>query len=292
MPNKRARERQLAKLAVRRQAERRARQRRRGRTLGVAGSILAVGLIAVGFATLRGGDGSPNASPSPSGPSPGTKTGTVQPGVAPEKVACGASVPAAAETPKPQFAGPPPTTIDRQGTYTVTMRTSCGTIVLQLQPDRAPATVNSFVFLIRHHFYDGTFFHRIVPSIAAVQGGDPEGTGGGGPGYSIPDELKGNEAYTPGTLAMANAGANTGGSQFFIVVNEKGHNLDGSPNYTIFGRVIEGLDVAKRILGVPLGGAQQDQPQVAVYIDRVTVTEVRSSPSPTASSSPTGSPSA
>ena len=104
--------------------------------------------------------------------------------------------------------------------------------------------MNSFVFLAKQSYFDGKYFHRLDTSIDVIQGGDPSGTGGDGPGYAIPDELTGKLTYTPGTLAMANAGANTGGSQFFIITGPR-INLDGNPNYTIFGKVVEGLDVAK-----------------------------------------------
>ena len=142
--------------------------------------------------------------------------------------------------------------IDQKATYTATMVTSCGTIVIELDAKRAPQTVNSFVFLANKGYFDGQYFHRLDTSIDVIQGGDPSGTGGDGPGYAIPDELTGKFTYTPGTLAMANAGANTGGSQFFIITGPEGTNLDGNPNYTIFGKVVEGLDVAQKIQALPI----------------------------------------
>ena len=182
-------------------------------------------LVTAGLLLINGGDstqaspsptvspsGSPSASPSPQG-KPGTQTGTVDPQPAPTAVACGAQAPKGAGTPKPQFAGPPPMKIDPSRTHVATMETSCGTIVIELDPKTAPQTVNSFVFLANRHFFDGQYFTRIDTSIDVLQGGDPTGTGSGGPGYSIPDELQGNEQYAPGVFAMANAGANTGGSQ-------------------------------------------------------------------------------
>jgi len=159
------------------------------------------------------------------------------------------------------------------------MVTSCGTIVIELDPKTAPQTVNSFVFLANHRFFDGQYFHRIDTSIDVLQGGDPLGTGTGGPGYSIPDELQGGEQYGPGVLAMANAGANTGGSQFFIITGKNGHNLDAQPNYTIFGHIVRGLDVAQRMQQLPIAdpaaAAQGDltgqAPKQAIYIDSVTI---------------------
>lgn len=292
--SKRSRERQLAKLAARRQAERDAQRRRRGRILGGIGIVIAVILLVLAGTIIFGGSvttqatssptvspsASPSASPSPQG-KPGTKTGTVDPQPAPAAVACGAKAPDGAGRPKPQFAGPPPMKIDPKTTYTATMVTSCGTIVIELDPKTAPQTVNSFVFLANHHYFDGQYFHRLDTSIDVLQGGDPLGTGTGGPGYSIPDELQGGEKYGPGVLAMANAGANTGGSQFFIITGKNGHKLDAQPNYTIFGHIVRGLDVAQRMQKLPIkdpaaasqGNLTGQAPKDAIYIDSVTITE-------------------
>jgi cyclophilin family peptidyl-prolyl cis-trans isomerase len=289
--SKRSRERQLAKLAAQRQAERDAASRRRNLITGLVAGGIALVVVIVGLGVLLG-DGtdtasptvspsaSPSSSPSPSA-APGTQTGTITPTAANEsgEVACGATKPADADTPKPQFAGPPPMKIDEKATYTATMVTSCGTIVIELDAKRAPATVNSFVFLARKGYFDGQYFHRLDTSIDVVQGGDPSGTGSAGPGYSIPDELSGNLSYGPGTLAMANAGPNTGGSQFFLITGPAGHNLDGNPNYTIFGHVVEGLDVARRIQALPIqdpeaaaaGDLSGQRPTQAVYIEKVTI---------------------
>ncbi len=219
----------------------------------------------VAFAAFTGTELPPAASgtPTPSASS------TNQP------VACGATAPADANKQPQEFAEPPPMEIDPKKTYTATLDTSCGTIAIQLLADRAPETVNSFVFLAGKGYFDGTRFHRIDTSIDIIQGGDPTGTGKGGPGYTIPDELTGNESYGPGVVAMANAGPNTGGSQFFIVYGPNGHNLDSAPNYTIFGRIVEGLDVVKRIATIPVqdpsAGPAGQQPSKTVYIDTVTV---------------------
>jgi cyclophilin family peptidyl-prolyl cis-trans isomerase len=286
--SKRSRDRQLAKLAARRQAERTAAVRRRNLIVGSLAGVVALVVVIGGLSVLLGDDtqvASPSVTPSTSAtgsPSPsaepGTKTGTVDPTAPNEsgEVACGADVPPDADDPKPQFAGPPPMKIDGEATYTATMETSCGTIVIELAAKRAPQTVNSFVFLAKEGYFDGQYFHRLDTSIDVVQGGDPTGTGTGGPGYAIPDELKGNESYTPGTLAMANAGANTGGSQFFLITGPAGTNLDGNPNYTIFGAVIEGLDVAQRIQKLPIvdpdsGDISGQRPVAAVYMESVTI---------------------
>lgn len=285
--SKRSRERQLAKLAARRQAERSAAAKRRSLITGIGGGVLALVVLLVGVNVLFGGDDtgppspspavSPTTTPSPSA-EPGAQTGTVTPTAANEsgEVACGAEEPAEAGEPKPQFAGPPPMKIDAKATYTATVETSCGTIVIQLDAKRAPRTVNSFVFLARKGYFDGQYFHRLDTSIDVIQGGDPSGTGADGPGYAIPDELKGNESYTPGTLAMANSGPNTGGSQFFIITGPAGTNLDGNPNYTIFGKVIEGLRVAQRIQVLPIvdpdaADLSGQRPSAAVYIGKITI---------------------
>jgi cyclophilin family peptidyl-prolyl cis-trans isomerase len=286
--SKRSRDRQLAKLAARRQAERDAAMRRRNLIVGSVVGVLAVVVVIVGLGVLLGEDTgaaspsqspsvSPSASASPSA-EPGTKTGTVTPTAANESgdVACGAEAPAKAGKPKPQFAGPPPMTIDRKSTYRATMVTSCGTIVIELDAKRAPQTVNSFVFLANEGYFDGQYFHRLDTSIDVIQGGDPSGTGQAGPGYTIPDELTGSESYTPGTLAMANAGANTGGSQFFIITGPNGTNLDGNPNYTIFGEIVEGLGVAEEIQVLPIldpnaTDLSGQRPELAVYIEKVTI---------------------
>jgi cyclophilin family peptidyl-prolyl cis-trans isomerase len=286
--SKRSRDRQLAKLAARRQAEREAAARRRTLVTGIIAGVIALVVVVVGLGVLLGNDtdaGSPSAGPSASpsiSPSPsaepGTQTGTVTPTAATEsgEVACGAQAPATAGKPKPQFAGPPPMRIDPKATYIATMVTSCGTIVIELDAERAPTTVNSFVFLAKRRYFDGQYFHRLDTSIDVIQGGDPSGTGADGPGYAIPDELTGKEAYTPGTLAMANAGPNTGGSQFFIVTGPDGTNLDGTPNYTIFGTVVDGLRVAQRIQGLPIedpnaADLSGQRPAAAVYIEKVTI---------------------
>jgi peptidyl-prolyl cis-trans isomerase B (cyclophilin B) len=228
---------------------------------------------ATGTSGLSGASGQTGPSPSPAG-KPGTQTGTVKPTPGPDTVACGASAPADALKPKPQF-NAPARVLEKGKSYTATVQTSCGNIVIRLLADSAPQTVNSFVFLAEQGFFDGTRIHRIDTSIDVLQGGDPTGTGTGGPGYSIPDELSGQETYGPGTLAMANAGANTGGSQFFLIVGDKGHNLDSSPNYTVFGQIVKGLDVAQEIEQIPIqqpgGDISGQQPAQAVYLEKVTI---------------------
>jgi peptidylprolyl isomerase len=140
----------------------------------------------------------------------------------------------------------PAMSIDLHKVYCAGINTNRGLIIVELDPTQAPDTVNNFVFLAQHHFYDGLKFHRVIPG-TIIQGGDPKGDGSGGPGYSINDEpVKGN--YTAGTIAMAKTSApNSAGSQFFINLGDNTANFP--KNYTIFGHVVQGLDVAKKIQG-------------------------------------------
>lgn len=139
----------------------------------------------------------------------------------------------------------PAMTIDSNKIYCAGINTNRGLIVLELDPKMAPKTVNNFVFLAQHQFYDGQKFHRVVAHFI-IQSGDPTGTGTGGPGYKFNDEsVKGN--YTQGCLAMANSGANTNGSQFFICTADDSKSLQKS--YNLFGHVVQGIDVALKIQG-------------------------------------------
>ena len=133
--------------------------------------------------------------------------------------------------------------IDTDTTYEVTFATDKGDIVAELDPALAPQTVNEFVCKIQDGFYDGLTFHRVVPEFV-IQGGDPEGTGRGGPGYRFPDEPVQGE-YTLGALAMANAGPNTNGSQFFICIDDCTRKLDKL--YNLFGYVTSGIEIAQSI---------------------------------------------
>ncbi len=143
-----------------------------------------------------------------------------------------------------QYPAPPSMAIDPSKKYTTTLETSRGTIVVDLFPNDAPKTVNNFVFLARDGFYDGTVFHRVISDFM-IQGGDPTGTGRGGPGYQFEDEVKGNpRKHKAGSLSMANAGPNTNGSQFFITHVPTGW-LDGK--HTVFGQVRSGQDVVNAI---------------------------------------------
>jgi cyclophilin family peptidyl-prolyl cis-trans isomerase len=141
-----------------------------------------------------------------------------------------------------KYSAPPPMQIDTGKLYEATITTQRGRIVLCLQPQLAPKTVNNFVALARNHFYDGLTFHRVEANFV-IQGGDPKGDGTGGPGYSFPDETVLN-SYVDGAVAMANAGPNTNGSQFYICIGSQCSSLP--PQYNLFGKVQSGLDVAQK----------------------------------------------
>jgi cyclophilin family peptidyl-prolyl cis-trans isomerase len=146
---------------------------------------------------------------------------------------------------------------------TATLHTSAGAIALELYPDDAPKTVENFTRLAREGFYDGVIFHRVIPDFM-IQGGDPTGTGTGGPGYQFEDEIN-EHRVERGALAMANAGPDTNGSQFFIVTAEACPWLDGK--HTVFGRVVDGMDVVDRISQMPRDA--RDRPRDDVAIERV-----------------------
>ncbi|HMK63551.1 MAG TPA: peptidylprolyl isomerase [Acidimicrobiales bacterium] len=165
------------------------------------------------------------------------------------------------------FDGEPPMCIDPAKRYTADMVTSKGSMRIALDPQSAPRTVNSFVFLARYHFFDGIVFHRIIPGFV-LQGGDPTGTGTGGPGYRFADELPPPGRYELGSLAMANAGPNTNGSQFFVISGPDGMRLP--PNYSLFGKVVSGLEVVTAIDAV---GTKSGKPKEKVTIESVTITE-------------------
>jgi peptidyl-prolyl cis-trans isomerase B (cyclophilin B) len=146
--------------------------------------------------------------------------------------------------PTKQWNNPPAMQIDPKKVYLATVETERGDVELELYPEHAPKTVNNFVFLAGEGFYDGVTFHRVIANFV-VQGGDPTGTGTGGPGYRFEDEVKGNPLkHEAGVISMANAGPNTNGSQFFITHSPQPH-LNG--RHTVFGKVVKGMDVVNAI---------------------------------------------
>ncbi len=167
-----------------------------------------------------------------------------------------------------QWSAQPDLIIDAAKQYRATIRTSLGDITVELFADRSPTTVNNFVFLAREGFYDGVIFHRVINGFM-IQGGDPTGTGTGGPGYRFRDELEAAKefGYAPGVLAMANAGPNTNGSQFFLMHRDN----PLPPAYAVFGRTLEGLEVIDAIATTPTG--PQDRPVTEVVIHGVDIEE-------------------
>ncbi len=173
--------------------------------------------------------------------------------------------------PPKQYSSPFPTNIDLSKTYTATMDTSAGNITLELFASEAPLTVNNFVNLARDGFYEDGQFHRVIKDFM-IQGGCPLGTGTGGPGYRFQDEPV-SRKYVKGTLAMANAGPNTNGSQFFIV---HGEEAPLPPNYTIFGMLTDGGDVLNTLANSPVErsrGGEPSQPTERLAINNITIEE-------------------
>ncbi|MEX0984704.1 MAG: peptidylprolyl isomerase [Actinomycetota bacterium] len=289
MPN-RSRERQLAKRYAQRQAERQRAARRKRIWATMVGAVVGLAAIILGLSILGGDDPGPQASGSPSAPvsatptdpaspsgAPGLpqRTGEVTPQVQPPAtVACGGTAPASFGEPKGQYdAAPKPGKVLADGaTYSATVVTSCGTLEIDLHAEDTPQTVAAFVFLAREGYYDGQTLHRIIPGFMA-QGGDPTGTGGGGPGYQFGDEFDPKRLFDEtGQLAMANSGPGTNGSQFFITFGgaEAAGHLNGL--HTIFGQVTSGLEVLDLIAAASTGD-QAGTPAEAVYIESITIAE-------------------
>jgi len=238
--------------------------------------MLAFGAAALVSAALAACGGS-KATDTPLPPTP-KPANTVAPPAAPTAPAAAAS-PAAGNTAdvagrNGKYKAPPPMTIDKAKKYTATIATNKGTMKAELYADTAPVTVNNFVFLANDHFFDGVVFHRIVAGFV-LQGGDPTGTGTGGPGYKFPDEpIPASRNYEKGTLAMANSGPNTNGSQFFICVDNLTAKGALPKQYTIFGKVTDGLDTIDKILAVPRTAGSdgaQSKPTEKVFMESVTI---------------------
>lgn len=166
-----------------------------------------------------------------------------------------------------QMNEPPEMQIDMNHEYFATLETNLGNIKIKFFPKEAPKTVNNFVVLGRKGFYDGTIFHRVIDGFM-IQGGDPEGTGIGGPGYQFEDE-KNSLRHTKGKISMANAGPNTNGSQFFIVIAQETPWLDGM--HTIFGEVVEGIETVDKIALIETD--PQDRPVTEIKLNKVTIEE-------------------
>jgi cyclophilin family peptidyl-prolyl cis-trans isomerase len=268
MPDpKRERQRQNRDAARQAQLEaaRQAKKKQSAIRVAVVAGLAVV--LAVLAAALFGGKGDKKKTAAESTTTTaGVTTTTVDPAVL-ARVQCNDTKPP--ENPnRPTFKEPPPMTVDAAKKYTATIDTSCGKITVDLDPKAAPKTVNSFVFLANKKFFDGLTWHRVVKDFV-IQGGDPQGTGSGGPGYEFEDELpQGTNVYLPGVLAMANSGANTNGSQFFVVTGNGGLRLQN--NYSLFGKVSGGLDVAQKLESFSTGDGPPSKP---LYILSVTIKE-------------------
>jgi cyclophilin family peptidyl-prolyl cis-trans isomerase len=247
-----------------------ARRRRARRNRAIVAGFLTL-LLVLGVATLVGGGGDDTQDVTTDTTAPATDASL-------PPVPAGATI--ESDTPCPQadgssprttkFAKPPPICIDPNRTYVAEIKTNMGVITATLDAKAAPNTVNNFVVLARYHYFDGISFHRIIPGFV-IQGGDPQLTGQGGPGYEFADELPPPGQYKIGSLAMANAGANTNGSQFFIVTGEQGASLP--PQYSLFGHVTGGLDVVQRIDAVGSPNSREGRPTQAVTMESVTIKE-------------------
>ena len=243
--SKKTRERNLGRAAQKRLAEKRAIERRK--RLTAIGVVVAVLVVGIGAYFLTRSDSGVESE----GPAEPTVCPDQQPPVIPAKYLRDE---------------PFKVTIDPDKSYTARIGTTCGTMEAKLFAKQSPITVNNFVNLAEEKWYNGIIFHRIAPSIDVIQVGDPgcntkdPSCGSGGPGYEIPDELNNGLKFEVGTLAMANSGPDSGGSQFFIITGEKGTKLP--KDYTIFGKVTRGLDVAQRIQKVPVDSAEAPLEQV------------------------------
>ncbi|HLG67836.1 MAG TPA: peptidylprolyl isomerase [Acidimicrobiales bacterium] len=257
MPSeKRARQKaaRRAKLA----AQARARRRRRLLRSGTIVAVVAAFVIGTVYLLTRGSSGNPS--------SPASRQ------AAADRIAVAAGCPAStkARVNTQHYAAAPPMTIDRAASYSATVRTTAGTFVIALDAASAPVTVNNFVFLADHGFYRCVIFHRVIPGFVD-QTGDPTGTGTGGPGYTIPDELPpkvtAGPQYPRGSVAMANTGTpNSGGSQWFVVV---GRSVQLADQYTLFGHVTSGMKVVDAINRD--GSASGVPPRVTQRILSVTI---------------------
>jgi len=227
----------------------------------IPAAVLATGALAAALAGCGGSSAGKTDNPIVS---PSSST--------PAAASCSSPVPTPQGTPQ-QYSNEPPLCI-QPATYTATIKTNQGTIVAALDGAKAPHTVNSFFFLAAHHFFDNSPCHRLTTqNIFVLQCGDPTGTGGGGPGYTIPDENLAGATYPAGTLAMANTGQpHTGGSQFFICYAD----TPLGPSYTPFGHVTSGMDVLKKIAANgedDSNGPGDGKPKKPVIIQSFTVTK-------------------
>ncbi len=267
------RQRQKAGRQARREAEQKAARRRRS----IRRTIIVVVVIAIviGLSYLAFRPGTSKKASSKSSTAASTTTAPAPPGgsgnKSPSAITTSADCPAdlKATLNKPSYPSYPPMTIDSSRTYTATVTTDVGAFTMELEPKLAPKAVNSFVFLAKQHFFDCIVFHRVIPGFVD-QTGDPTGSGSGGPGYQFADELPkpASPQYPVGSVAMANSGKNTNGSQFFVVTGTQGEDL--APNYSLFGRVVSGMSVVDQINA---GGSSSGTPTALHRMVSVTVAQ-------------------
>lgn len=269
-PPKRERQKQRRDEKRRAQAEEAARRRRnRALTLGVITGILVLGLAAIVFLATRTDE--PATTASPDAVTDTDPDATSDPGsdADPAAVACGGETPETAEEEKSMFDAPQQQDLDPEATTIWRLETSCGTIDVELATADAPETTNSIAFLTRQGFFDGLTFHRVVPGFV-IQGGDPEGTGTGGPGYQVTEPPPEGITYGTGMVAMAKANPDppgTSGSQFFIVSGDAG-SLPA--DFALVGEVVSGMDAVGEIEAL---GTGDGPPSETVYIEQATIEE-------------------
>jgi cyclophilin family peptidyl-prolyl cis-trans isomerase len=253
----------------------RMRRQRQQRSRIIFGAIAVLVVVGIAFAISGGSGKKINVAAGSTTTVPGTATSTTSTTVRGPTTTVAGTAPASVGCPKfdnssptyHAFVAAPPTCINPAKTYTVTFQTDVGTFKAVLDPKNAPKTSNSFAFLAAYHYFDGITFHRVIPGFV-IQGGDPTGTGSGGPGYSFADELPKAGQYKVGSLAMANSGPNTNGSQFFVITGAQGVAL--APSYSLFGMVTSGLDVVKKI---EADGSPSGTPNKVHSMVHVTVAE-------------------
>lgn len=282
MAGKKERQRRLARERYQRQQVRRLQRAQRWRTgtiIGVACLVVA-GLGAGAYFLLAGGGKSASAaSATPSPASSASPAGSATASPSPSASAAAAAEPAAhctytASPPAARTVGLPPTTPDGKAKYQATLVTNRGSVVINLLNANATCTVNSFVYLAGKSYFSNTTCHRLTTSgIYVLQCGDPTGTGSGGPGYKFANENLAGARYTQGTVAMANAGPGTNGSQFFLVYR---NSLSLPANYTPFGTIVKGLGIIQNVAkaGADNANAPGDgHPKEKVVIEKVIITK-------------------
>ena len=251
------RQRELARQRYERQQERRAKHHHKVRTRNRVALVMLGVFVAIGAAifigTLFGGDSNDAAADQPESQPPGQCDYRAVDRTGREVKSVGTPPPVAPLLPKQQ----------------AILHTTEGDITLELDEKKSPCTVNSFVFLAKNDYFDNTKCHRLLtgPAGGVLQCGDPSATGRGGPGYEFNDENLDGAVYTKGVVAMANAGPNTNGSQFFMVYSDSGF----PPSYTPFGRVTKGLDILSQVAKGGVTGPNDDQPKTKVVIKDVEI---------------------